>query len=66
MGVSDGLEIIRWKGAVLGVNVEHPVVTSGIFCVRCVDRLFPNDWGGLVISFTGSSYIFGFHLWSFH
>ena len=31
--------------AVLGVNLGHPVVTSGIFCMRGSDALFPNDFG---------------------
>jgi len=29
MGVLDGVEIVKWEGAVLGVNVGHPIVTSG-------------------------------------
>jgi len=31
MGVLDGVEIIEGKGAVLGVNVGHPIVTNGDF-----------------------------------
>jgi len=33
MSVLDGVEIIKGEGAVLGVNVEHPIVTNGHFVV---------------------------------
>jgi len=29
MGVLDGVEIVEGEGTSLGVNVEHPIVTSG-------------------------------------
>jgi len=50
MGVLDGVEIVKGEGAVLEVNVGHPIVTNDILCGRGGDALFPNDWGGLVIS----------------
>jgi len=28
MGVLDGMEIVEGEGAVLGVNVGHPIVTN--------------------------------------
>jgi len=31
MSVLDGVEIVEEKGAVLGVNVGHPIVTNGDF-----------------------------------
>jgi len=31
MGVLDGVEIVEGEGAVLGVNVWHPIVTDGDF-----------------------------------
>ena len=31
MGVLDGVEIVEGEGAVLVVNVGHPIVTSGDF-----------------------------------
>ena len=31
MGVLDGVEIVEGEAAVFGVNVGHPVVTSGDF-----------------------------------
>jgi len=30
-GVLDGVEIVEWEGAVLGVNVAHLIVTNGDF-----------------------------------
>jgi len=30
-GVLDGLMIVEGEGAVLGVNLEHPIVTNGAF-----------------------------------
>ena len=30
MGVLDGVEIVEGKGAVLGVNVGHAIVTNGL------------------------------------
>jgi len=33
MGALDGVEIVEVKGH-FGVNVEHPIVTNGILCVR--------------------------------
>jgi len=35
------VEIIEGEGAVLGVNVGHPTVTSGILCVRGGDAALP-------------------------
>jgi len=34
MRVLNGVVIVEEEGAVLGVNVGHPVVTNGIFCMR--------------------------------
>jgi len=31
MGVLDGVEIVKGNGAVLGVNMEHPILTNGGF-----------------------------------
>jgi len=31
MGVLDGVEIVKGEGAVLGVNLGHPVVSNGDF-----------------------------------
>ena len=31
MGVLDGVVIIKWEGAVLGVNLRHPIVINGDF-----------------------------------
>ena len=31
MGVLDGVVIVEGEGAVLGMNVERPVVTNGTF-----------------------------------
>jgi len=31
MGVLDVVNIVEWEGEDLGVNVEHPIVTSGHF-----------------------------------
>jgi len=45
MGLLDGVEIVEWEGAVLGVNLGQPIVTSGILCVTGGDTLFPNDFG---------------------
>ena len=35
------VQIVQGKGADLVVNVEHPVVTNGIFCVRGGDAALP-------------------------
>jgi len=43
MSVSDGGGDRRREGTSFGVNVGHPIVTSGILCVRGGDALFPND-----------------------
>ena len=32
MDVLDGVEIVEGEGAVLGVNVGHPIVTNGGLC----------------------------------
>ena len=40
-----GVEIVDREGAVLGINVGHPIVTNGILCVRAATRLFPNYFG---------------------
>jgi len=39
-----GVVIVEGEGAVLGVNVGHPILTNGILCVRSGDSLFPNDF----------------------
>jgi len=49
MGVLDGVEIVE-EGAVLGVNMGHPIVTNGtlqhIYVASGVaTRLFPNYFG---------------------
>ena len=31
MGVLDGVVIVQRKGAVLGVNLERPTVTNGVY-----------------------------------
>jgi len=31
MGVLDGVVIVKGEGAVLGVNLGHPIVISGVF-----------------------------------
>jgi len=36
-----GVEIIEGEGAVLEVNVGHPIVTSGILCMRGGDAALP-------------------------
>jgi len=41
MGVLDGVVIVKGKGAVLGVNLGHPIVTNGDFATW----LFPNYFG---------------------
>jgi len=41
MGVLDGVMIIEGEGAVLGVNLGHPIVTNGDFAMW----LFPNYFG---------------------
>jgi len=33
MGVLDGVVIVKGEGAVLGVNLGHPIVTNGDFVV---------------------------------
>jgi len=33
--------IVKEEGAVLGVNVGYPIVTSGIFCMRGGDVALP-------------------------
>jgi len=33
MGVLDGVVNVEWKGIVLGVNSEHPIVTNGGFVI---------------------------------
>jgi len=30
MGVLHGMEIVEGEGAVLGINVGHPIVTTGV------------------------------------
>ena len=40
-GVLDGSSYRRREGAVLGVNLEHPIVTNRDFATR----LFPNYFG---------------------
>ena len=46
-----GVEIVEGKGAVLGVNVGHPIATSGdsvaqlFSAVRVAMRLFSNYFG---------------------
>ena len=35
------MEIVEGEGAVLVVNVGHPIVTSRIFCVRGGDAALP-------------------------
>jgi len=43
-----GVEIVEREGAVLGVNVGHPIVTNGDFvasAVRVATRFFPNYFG---------------------
>jgi len=41
MGVLDGVVIVEGKGAVLGLNLGHPIVTNEDFATR----LFPNYFG---------------------
>jgi len=51
MGVLDGVVIIEGDGIVLGVNLEHPIVTNGSLCCLLVRqrRAFPKLlWEGLV------------------
>jgi len=36
MGVLDGVEIVEGKWTILGVNLEHPTVTNGVFSVFLV------------------------------
>jgi len=40
MGVLDGVVIVE-GGAVSGKNVEHPIVTNGILCMRGGDAALP-------------------------
>jgi len=44
MGVLDGVVIVEGEGAVLGVNLERPIVTNGAFATRlfsnCCEDLF--------------------------
>jgi len=49
MGVLDGVVIVKVEGAVLGVNLGHPIETSGDFVAQlcgsvCSDRTVV--WGG--------------------
>ena len=40
-----GMEIVEVEGAVLGVNVGHPIVTNGDFVAKlfsAMTQLFPN------------------------
>jgi len=41
MGILDGSGDRRRRGAVLGVNVGHPIATNGILCVRGGDAALP-------------------------
>jgi len=34
MGVLDGVVIVKGEGAVLGVNLEHPIVANGDFVAQ--------------------------------
>ena len=43
MGVVDGVVIIKWEVAVLGVNLGHPIVTIGDG-----DALFANYFGEIL------------------
>ena len=41
MGVLDGSGDLRREGAILGVNLGHPIVTNRILCVRGGNDAFP-------------------------
>jgi len=41
VGRGMGVVIVEWEGLVFGVNLGHPIVTSGDFATR----LFPNYFG---------------------
>jgi len=59
MGVLDGAVIIGGEGAILGVNLGHPIVTNGDF----VTWLFPNYFGqDLFLSLQGVCNVFYVHL----
>ena len=46
MGVLDGVVIVEGEGAVWGMNLGRPTVTSGDFAQLCEsDTLFPNYFG---------------------
>jgi len=50
------VEIVEGEGAVLGVNMGHPVVTNGILCVRGGDAVLPKLlWDLLLTDVTCSS-----------
>jgi len=37
MSQLDGVAIVRWEGAILGVDVGHPIVTNGDLLLSCVN-----------------------------
>ena len=53
IGVLDGVVIIRAEGAVLGVNVGRPIVTSGPLLHSCVEMREPIELLFGVVSWVG-------------
>ena len=50
MGVLDGASDHRREGAVLGMNLGHPIVTSGILLHSCVEAREPIELSFRVLS----------------
>ena len=48
------VEIVEGEGAVLVVNVGHPIVTNGILCVRGSDAALPKLLWDFLFSYSAS------------
>jgi len=53
MGVLNGVVIVKGEGAILGVNLGHPIITNGAFAMRSsqftlrtCSEYWPRDWLG--------------------
>jgi len=55
------VEIVEWEGAVLGVNVGHPIVTDGILCVRDGDAALPKLLWDFLLKIVQTPHVFGRH-----
>ena len=51
LGVLDGVVIVEGEGAVLGMNLGHPIVTNGTFFHSCARATCSShiSLGGLVV-----------------